>query len=832
MGKASYDNTIWKSTKKVVAFCLFLLLAESQVFGQQLNTDYDSSQFYYEKENWKKATPFLKASLALFQPWDSLYISTYAQLGFARGIYDLKKGERMLEEALEKRKELYGTDHIEVITGLTQLAGLYDEFYEFNKMKACYEEAKAINLQILGKNNITYFRIVRGLSSANLELSDVIKSRDYAKEAVEIALELYGEKGLTYAHALSTLAIVEWKMGDLEEAVSHQKKVIETNELRFGKEHIRTIMMMNNLSVFYRESGLLELAEKIALESLDLIEKQEGRSSLNYGQVVNTLAKIYIRGEQFHQAKEEILRSIMIFSQFVSKDNMELAQSKFDLSNIYLALEEYDSAMYYYSEAKNVVQKVRGDDFRMFFRLGLPMIEQAVDINLDNPEAANLIYQQEISYYLSIIRSYFNQLNEDQRNRLYKTLKDYFDSYRSFVIAYGKTNPSFLGDLYDVELETKGILLNTSLKLKNEILSSGNEVALSVYTEIQKSRQELGKVLYYNDYQKLKLGANPDSIHQVIETLEDSLRHISKEFNEYEKRVSWKDIRAVLKDDEAAIEIMRIKNFDFNRLKQEDSIIYAALIITANSDFPKMVVMEDGNGLEKKYLKAYQNAIKFKSRNTSIYEKFWAPINQSLEGTTRVFLSLDGVYNKLNIDTFRDASGLYLIDKMDIRYVSNTKVLVEETQEKHSRRYGVLVGNPLFSPEEGIDANQGALEKLPGTAEEIQGLSEIMTKANWGTDIMVAQNATEERLKSIRPPGLLHIATHGFFKEKEDDDNKSNPLFNSGLYLSNAQLALNNIALSEDHNFGPEDGILTAYEAMSLPLNGTDLVVFLHVRRV
>ncbi|MEQ8810643.1 MAG: CHAT domain-containing protein, partial [Imperialibacter sp.] len=59
-------------------------------------------------------------------------------------------------------------------------------------------------------------------------------------------------------------------------------------------------------------------------------------------------------------------------------------------------------------------------------------------------------------------------------------------------------------------------------------------------------------------------------------------------------------------------------------------------------------------------------------------------------------------------------------------------------------------------------------------------------------------------------PGLIHIATHGYFN---DDPNHVDPLHSSGIYLSREE--------ETDDN----DGLLSAYEAMNLVLDQTSLIV-------
>ena len=94
----------------------------------------------------------------------------------------------------------------------------------------------------------------------------------------------------------------------------------------------------------------------------------------------------------------------------------------------------------------------------------------------------------------------------------------------------------------------------------------------------------------------------------------------------------------------------------------------------------------------------------------------------------------------------------------------------------------------------------------------------------------VSQEASEEKLKTIGNTGVLHIATHGFFIADGDgnapvvftenlEQIANNPLLRSGLILSGAAKGGNEADVEK------EDGILTAYEAISLPLENTHLVI-------
>ena len=104
-------------------------------------------------------------------------------------------------------------------------------------------------------------------------------------------------------------------------------------------------------------------------------------------------------------------------------------------------------------------------------------------------------------------------------------------------------------------------------------------------------------------------------------------------------------------------------------------------------------------------------------------------------------------------------------------------------------------------------------------------MSSILRNHGWAVDLFTGATATKAVVKSLDHPRLLHIATHGYFISRSEAlaMAKNMPtwyaddvLLRSGLFFAG----------SASHSSGSQAaGILTAYEASSLNLHGTELVV-------
>jgi len=102
-----------------------------------------------------------------------------------------------------------------------------------------------------------------------------------------------------------------------------------------------------------------------------------------------------------------------------------------------------------------------------------------------------------------------------------------------------------------------------------------------------------------------------------------------------------------------------------------------------------------------------------------------------------------------------------------------------------------------------------------------------------GSQLLKGARATERALKALESPSILHVATHGFFLRSTQQlargsrglvlveqgaaaEVAEDPLLKAGLALAGA----NGVPADPE----VDDGILTALEALSLDLTGTQLV--------
>jgi CHAT domain-containing protein len=125
------------------------------------------------------------------------------------------------------------------------------------------------------------------------------------------------------------------------------------------------------------------------------------------------------------------------------------------------------------------------------------------------------------------------------------------------------------------------------------------------------------------------------------------------------------------------------------------------------------------------------------------------------------------------------------------------------------------------------------ISSLPGTKTEVDAVAKLLKVSGYQVNQVMEKNATESNVKKLKGPTLVHIATHGYFLQDVEgaggsvfgvnaENASNNPLLRSGLILAGAGHAISGGGTDISSN---DNGVLTAYEAMNLNLEGTNLVV-------
>ena len=750
------------------------------------------------------------------------------------------------------------------------------------------------------------------------------KAAVIAEKLVKDVLKFYGAYHPDYAFSLNSLAYIYYKMGRYLEAEPLYQKAYNLQKIFIGKNHPEYAITLNNMALLYEKMGRYDKALELQTEALSIRKAKLGEKHPIYASSLGNLAGLYSTMERYSEAEPLYTKALGIIKASRGENHSSYANNLARLAGLYTSMGRYIEAEPLILKA-NEIMKGKLDEghpglafllngkAELYHKTGRlaeakPLYEQALEIRKtqlgeNHPDYSRSLHNlaelyesmglygeaeplllKDLQVYEHQLQTIFLTLTEKEKEQFLNTFNFKFERFHSFALKRQAGNPAVTAIQYNNTLLLKGVLLQSSKELQERLLASKDTTATRLLKEWKIRKRELlqeSKSSHINkQIIKVLSELNPDRANRLEKELLNHLKTFAQEADTIP--TTWKEVRQELQRGEAAIELVRYKWHDKH---WTDSIHYAALIVTPEMEkHPHLVLLKNGNELEERGAQSYQSVFATRGASLvtkgkkpisadSLYTSFWQPIQDTLDSLGRVkkvYLSADGVYHTLNLETLKNPkTGKYLLETLDLQRVASTKDLVKKKKSYPTSNTAVLAGYPAYtaSPESRdstknsisplqrilrqafpneliIDSTKTSISPLPGTLNEVEQVASILQTEGIFTQALLGNKASEDTIRNIKSPRILHIATHGFFESEREQKVKEinklklfmsgfgqeivseNPYLRCGLYLAGAETTLKNLTnLDFRRPEGQEDGILTAYEATLLDLQGTELVV-------
>ena len=756
-----------------------------------------------------------------------------AKLNAMKGNFEDAKNEIIrTQKYLSKATNLTGYDEL---ASNISLAEIYVKYGRINLTKELLDEAKLEYTNLFGNKSHKLIAPLLSLGNLRLVKGEYTEAEKITREALSIAENSFGTNSSKTAFCKKQLATIYTTLGDYNKALENINSTISIQKSVYGNEHIEVAKSLSQLGLikFYRNDSPKNI-EPIFDEAKKIIADNIGNRTPMYADVIKNLSVIYIEQNRFDDAFNSLSLAETIWkTRLNSKKNVNLASIYSLTGDVYYQQKNYQQAEEKYNEAKKLYEDFFSDTHPEYVRI-LSKLSKVYYMQGDKRKAKKTS-QQVIFNYDAFIKTYFPALSEREKSEYWNTIKTDYEFFNTIAIEFREEDPSLIEKVYNNALATKAILLNSSIKIRESILNGNNEEMKKLYLSWVAKKEFLTTVLSMSTDQLIENEIDATSLTNEVEQLEKQLSEKSEIFgeNNSKNKIVWENVQSVLNPDEVAIELVRFRYFDH---VFTDSIIYLGAFVKNEKEQkkPEMFIINNGKELEGKYFKVYRNSIIYKIKDHYSNENYWKPIVDVVGNTSTIYLSADGVYNQINLEAIPTSEDNFVLDNSNIILVSNTKdIYLNALQKKQVKqtKNASMFGNPTYY----VDASRpskGAISQLPGTEKEINALIQLLNKNNWTTTENLENKATESAIKMVKNPKIFHIATHGFFTPtKQIEQNAAtslkettaleNPLLRTGLLLTGA----GNILNKTEYNYNEEDGILTAYEAMNMNLDQTDLVV-------
>lgn len=700
------------------------------------------------------------------------------------------------------------------------------------------------------QNIITYLREAADLRIACYQF---VESEELLLEAKEIAVKIYKTDSKTLQDINYNLANCEYRLNDLITAKTHLNSAIY-----YSKEDSLSSDYAYLMGRIEYGLGNYEKAEIQFNKALKFYSPRSNKYGPNIGIINKCLAEIYFHIGEFQKAKvlvDDILKTIDPMM-----NPYELYQKSILKLKIESCLSPDINLVSRILEFKDKIKTTYGDDRSQYIDI-LVLLASTYD-KLGDANNAYLYWVTAVEKIRVIISNYIKYFSEQQRVSYLNKFNEYLQDFKGYVARHSD-NQSLLKLLYKTILTTKAIIYDLSRNIYSNSLSSKDKSVQSAIDNLNNIRNLISGSISktYTPERKKRLEQQKSDADSIEKWLIIKTGYKNQSENLIDPDFS--NVRRRLKVDEAVIEIVRYESRSNPERIQKPK--YLALILTPKSNDIKVVNFDDN--LESIYLKEYlenisnmqspglrANETQINNFQKKLFKVLWEPYEKHLAGIRNIYLSLDGVFNKINLNTLQFEDGSYILDKYQITLIPSSRdLLLDQKIFNDNNKTASLFGDIKYQLEESdfvkpgyvINTSQSrglisyfaqdstlrhGFNSLPYTKTEIDNIKILLDQNEWNSKTFEQDEATETNLKQ-QSPRLLHIATHGKFNTIENDgmesynesdqDIKANPMLNSYLAFAGAHNTINKEKLAQ----AKDDGLLTAYEVLNLNLQNTELVV-------
>lgn len=413
--------------------------------------------------------------------------------------------------------------------------------------------------------------VTNGLAYVYEKLDVYDNAMVYYQESLARCLPIHGYNSLNCMIIQSNIAGVYLKQGLIKESIVEYERFVAGFKIFAARNATTYLIALNNLASAYRQNGEYEKA----LQQFSIVYKALEKNNQLQGDlaalVMNNLAVTYTLKGMYPEAIAYFEKVLTIKEKLYGIESPILLDVIGNLAVSYWAIQQHT--------------------------LALPLFKRSVALS-----------QKEVKYI-------FPNLTETEQVQFYEQHKRNFERFNTLAINHAAVQPELLVYMFNHQLLLKSLTFFTTKKRKTSILGKQNDPLKALVDLVETKGIQLGHFYQMPLKELSAMNISTLQLENEIDSLEKSIRHSLGNEQQREVVVEWKDIQQALQEDEVLIDIIRFRKYDIlsdsshSTAKRvsigfTDSVYYAALITSKESSHhPELVLLKNGNSLEKRFFK-------------------------------------------------------------------------------------------------------------------------------------------------------------------------------------------------------------------------------------
>ncbi len=362
---------------------LFEVAAPDQSLGETLTArqvlDRGTARIESELRNQPKTRAMLMTTMG----------GVYMNLGA------YEEAGRLLQSALEIRREECGPSSEETAETLNSLADLAQQRGEYDKAEHAYTEALDIRRDLLGPDSPGVAETLNGLGLLLERKGEYERSEHMLREALAMR-----EKFLTLNHfdtveTMLNLAGVCHRLNRLDESLELYSSALALERRLTIDLHPDLAVIMNSLAALLIDQERYDQAESFLNESLSMRRKLFGVEHPRVASSLSNLANLYKATDRLNQARSLYEQSLAMRRNTLPEHHPDIALSLNNLASLHYAQKRFGQAAFYYLDALKLWERQLG---RTHPTVAVALINLAnVRMGQGNPSGAAALYRRALA---------------------------------------------------------------------------------------------------------------------------------------------------------------------------------------------------------------------------------------------------------------------------------------------------------------------------------------------------------------------------------------------------------------------------------------------------
>jgi tetratricopeptide (TPR) repeat protein len=731
---------------------------------------------------------------------------------FYQGMGRYRQAEAMLRRSLTIRETKLGKDHVDTGYSLNNLALLYQDMGEYARAEPLSRRTLEAWESRLGKDHLLVATALNNLALLCERTGQQARAEELYHRALRITEVRRGKGHLDLVQPLNNLAALYWHTGRLDQAADHYGRVLKILEASVLKDHPYTATTLSNLAEVLKERGDLDRAEGLLKRGLQIKEARLGKEHPSFATSLFNLAGLYLVAGKNEQAESLHRRALEIREAKLGGDHPDVGVSLNNLALVLARTRRAEEAARLCDRARRIARRhvstvlpvlPEADQLAFLGQTDRQDSQIAFSVALAAPAgaaadklAAAWLINGKAQAHEALARSALlaRERDDPEQGKRIERLQEV--RRRLSALAYAVARP---GE-EKAHAARRERLAAQEQELARELRQAGSGAVAAGWAELAAVRKALPAGTVLIDVARLSpldLAAKPP------------VKAAPARYVAWVTGAGSGPVRIDLgpaADIDAAVERVR-------RALREGP----ALVRRKGEEEAEKALREPLEALSKRLLH---------------------PLLAQAGKAKRWLVSPDGNLWLLPWEMLLLPGGKYAVEEHTVSYLTAGRDLLAGPRgEKVVPGVPAILADPDFDGAAPAGAGPeaahlravpaglplGRIQRLPGTAGEARAIAPALEKlAGRPPTVRTGDAASKGSLRGLRHPGVLVLATHGFFlpaaapKGTKEGTSVGNPLLRCGLLLAGCNRA---------STAGEAEGVLTGLEVVGLDLRGTELVV-------